>query len=340
MTSATKSRPAYRIVANGRDVTDALQGRVKSILVTDAAGYSSDSVELELADTDDDKPVDIPLTGTELEIWLGYANGVGVQRMGLYVADEIELAGWPGVMLVRGRAAPYESSKGGKSDLQTQKVRNWPNGTKLSAMVAKIAKEHGLEPAVAKSLASITLPHFDQTEESDISFLVRVGRKYDAVVKPGGGKLAVVKFGEAESASGKELAAITLRAEDCTRWSANMSARESDGTVVAYYHDRAAAQRQFVEVGSGDPVRRLRHNFPNKESAENAAKAEYDKRNRRKHGLSVTVPGDSQLSAEVPLRLEGFRNGVPVDWVVSRVVHRFEAGSGYSCDLEAEAPTA
>jgi phage protein D len=330
-------RPAYRIIANGADLAAVIGSRLKSISITDAAGFESDTLEISMAD-DPAAPIEIPPTGAELEVWLGYAES-GLQRMGVFVVDEIEVEGPPDSMTIRGRAAPMEASKGGKSDLQTQKTRAWPKGTKLKDMVAKIAKEHGLEPAVAKSLQSITLPQFDQTEESDISFLVRVCRKYDAVAKPGGGKLAVAKRGESKSASGEDMPTVVLQREGTnTRWSMNISTRDSEGTVVAFYHDRGAAKRKEVTAGTGDPVRKLRHNFPDKDSAEKAAQAELDKRGRRKNKLAVSMPGDSMLAAECKLQLVGFRTGVPTDWLVTQVVHKFDTGTGYSCDVEAEKP--
>lgn len=332
-------RPTFRITANGRDITGATTGLLKSLTITDEAGYESDTLEISLTDADPLDPIDFPPTGAELEVWLGYQE-TGLQRMSLFVVDEIEVSGWPGEMAIRGRAAPYESSKGGKSDLQTQKSRAWAKGTKLGDMVAKIAKEHGLQPAVAASLKSVALPQFDQTDESDLSFLVRVGRKYDAVVKPGGGKLAVAKRGESKTASGEDMPTVSLAAQDCTRWSMNQSTRDSEGTVVAYYHDRGAAKRQTVTVGSGDPVRRLRHNYPDKASAEKAAQGELDKRGRRKNKLSLTMPGDPLLTAEAKLQLSGFRPGVPPEWVITRVVHQFSPGVGYSCEVEGEQPKA
>lgn len=330
-------RPAFSVLANGADITGVVAGRLRSLSITDEAGFQSDTLELVLADPDPAQPIAIPPTGAELEVSLGYAE-TGLQRMGLFVADEVELSGWPGEVTIRARAAPYEGSKGGKSDLQTQKTRAWPKGTKLGDMVAKIAKEHGLQPAVAASLRSITLPQFDQTEESDISFLVRVTRKYDGVVKPGGGKLAVAKRGESKTTGGQDMPTIVLAAQACTRWSLSITTRDSEGTVVAFYHDRGLAKRQEVKVGSGDPVRRLRHNFPDKDSAEKAAQAELDKRERRKNKLALTMPGDPLLAAEAKLQLVGFRAGVPTDWLVTRVQHRLEAGTGYSCEVEAEKP--
>jgi phage protein D len=330
-------RPAFKILANGKDIAAAAQNRLRGLTLTDEAGYASDTFELTLADNDPASPIEMPPTGAELEVWLGYEE-TGLQRMGVYIADEVEVSGWPGEMTVRGRAAPYEASKGGKSDLQTQKTRAWPKNTKLADMVAKIAKEHGLKPAVAKSLQSITLPQFDQTEESDISFLLRVARKYDAVVKPGGGKLAVTKRGEGKSASGEDMPTVVLAAQNCTRWSMSTTTRDSDGTVVAFYHDRGLAQRKKVTAGSGDPVRSLRHNFPDQASAQKAAQAELDKRSRRKNKISLAMPGDPTLAAEAKLTLLGFRSGVPADWLVTRVAHRLEADAGYSCEVEAEIP--
>lgn len=330
------ARPAYRVSANKSNITAQIDGRLIGIEVTDEAGFDSDTVQITLSDADPLDPIEFPPTGAELEVWLGYEDDL--QRMGLYIVDEIEVSGWPGEMVIRGRAAPYETSKAGKSDLQTQKSRAWAKGTKLGDMVAKIAKDHNLEPAVSASLKTITLPQFDQTDESDISFLVRVVRKYDGMVKPGGGKLVVAKRGESKSASGEDMPSVTLVAYDCTRWSLNKSTRDADGTVVAYYHDQGAAKRETVTVGSGDPVRRLRHNFPDKATAEKAAKGELDKRKRQRNKITLTMPGDPQLTAEARLTLSEFRPGIPTEWLITRVSHHFQAG-GYSCDVEAEQPT-
>lgn len=222
--------------------------------------------------------------------------------------------------------------------MQTQKSRAWPKSTKLGDMVAKIAKEHALKAAVAPALRNLALPQFDQTDESDISFLVRVTRKYDAVVKSGGGSLVVFKRGEATTATGEPLPAIKIRPEGTTRWAMNVSMRDDDGTVVAFYHDHMAGKRQEESVGSGDPVRRLRHPYPDRTSALQAAQAELDRRGRKRSRLSISMPGNPKLTAEAKLTLEGFRAGVPTDWVVTQVVHHLEPSAGYSCEVHAELP--
>lgn len=328
--------PATRIIANDQDITAAISDRFRSMRLSDAAGIESDTLEITLADHDPAQPIKTPPTGAELEVFLGYDGAA--TRMGLFVCDEIEFTGWPGTMTIRARAAVYEASKKGKKDLQTQKARSWPKDTTISAMVAKIAKEHGMEPAVAKSLSSIKLPHLDQTEESDISFLLRVLKPYGGIVKPAGGKLVVAKRGESKTVSGGDLPTVTMRPEDVGPWTCRKSTKDAKGTVVAYYRDLAQSKRQEVKVGSGDPVKRLRHAYPNADTAKKAAQAELDKRERGETTFSATLVGRPDLAAEGKLVLEGFRDGVAGTWLLAKVEHVLDE-QGYRCNIEAEKPT-
>ena len=330
-----KVRPEFRLLANQADITATIQDRLVSLRFTDAAGLESDVLEIVLADHDPLQPIQMPPTGAELELFLGY-DGLA-QRMGLFVCDEVELAGWPGEMTIRARAAPFDTSKGGKQNLQTQKTRSWPKGTKLGDMAKKIAKEHGMEAAVAKSLASIALPHIDQADESDLHFLGRVAKKYDAVVKPAGGKLVLAKKGETKSVSGEQLPAVALVPTDVSRFRVVMSKRETAGMVVAYWHAVKQAKRNEVKVGQGEPVSRLKMYYPTKEMALAAARSELQRRERGMVTVSLTMPGRTDLVAEAPLTLAGFRDGVNGEWVITRVEHSLDSG-GYSCTVEAETP--
>jgi hypothetical protein len=332
----TPVRPAYRLTANDKDITAAIAARFVSLRLTDETGLESDMLEVVLSDHDPQNRIQKPPKGAELELWLGYDDQA--TRMGLFVFDEFDRSGWPCVVTIRARAAVYDQTTKGKKDLQTQKSRSWADGTKLGAMVAKIAKEHSMEPAVANSLASVTLPHFDQTDESDLSFLLRILKHYDAIVKPAGGKLVVVKRGDSKTISGGDLPTVTVDATEITDWHVNQSERENPGTVVAYWRDIGSRQKREVSVGSGDPVTRIRHHHPNEAAAKQAAQAELDKRTRRQNRFSGSLPGRADLVAEGKLILTGFGVGdVDGEWLLKRVEHEVSAG-GYRCMVEAELP--
>lgn len=328
-------KPEYRVTANSADITATIADRFISMRVTDETGFQSDTLEIILSDADPENPIQLPPTGAELEIYLGYDGNL--TRMGLFVCDELELSGWPGELAIRGRAVAYEKTPLGKTDLQTQKVRSWKNGTTIGAMVAKIAKEHGLQAVVAASLKGIVLPQYDQTEESDISFLIRIAKHYDAIVKPAGGKLAFAKRGESKSAGGEDMPTITVMASECTSWRMHQSTKESPGTVVAYWHNTKQSKRIEVSVGSGDPVKRVKHYFPNQAAALAAANSELDKRKRSENKLSLVMPGNQLLAAEAKLLPSGFHPAVTGDWLITRVAHDL-SDSGYKCEIDAERP--
>ncbi len=328
-------KPEYRLTANKTDITGKISERLVSLRYTDEAGMESDVLEIVLADHDPKNPIQVPPTGAELELALGYDGDF--DRIGLFVCDEIEMAGWPGEMTIRARAAPFDVSKGGLANLQTQKTRSWSKGTLLGDMVRKIAKEHGMAPAVMDTLAKIALPHIDQADESDLHFLGRVVKKYDGIVKPAAGKLVLAKIGSAKTISGLTLPTVTLGPDDVSRFRVVMSKRETAGMVVAYWHAVKNSRRNEVKVGSGEPVRRLKMYYPTKEMALAAARSELDRRERRKVTVSVTLPGRTDLVAEGRVILQGFRDGVDGEWSITRAEHSLDE-SGYTTTIEAELP--
>ena len=277
----------------------------------------------------------MPTMGAELDASIGYDQTV--QRMGLFICNEVELKGFPGSMTIRANGAPFEASKGGKSQLQSQKTRSWAKGTTLEQMIARIAAEHGLQPAVSKDLASIKLPATAQSQESDMNLLLRLAKLHDAVAKPAGGKLLFVKRGEGQSASGQSMRRVTLTPLDGSEYVVNMSAKGKTGTTIAYYRDTKAATRQEVKVGSGEPQVRLRMSYANRGTAEAAAKAKHAENARAMRSLDYTLPGRPELSAESVVVMQGFRDGVDGEWLVNKATHTISS-TGYSTKISCSLP--
>lgn len=328
-------KPSFRILANEADITGTLQSRLISLRYTDASGVESDILEVVVSDADPNAPIEQPPPGAEMQLFLGY-DGLS-QYMGAFVADEIEMSGWPSEMTIRARSAVFAKSKKGKTGLQSQKSRSWPKDTKIGDLVSKIAKEHSLTPKVSESLKSIKLPHTAQTDESDLNLLIRIARKYDAVVKPVGENLIFAKRGESKSISGENLPPVVLTPGQVSRFRVVTSTRETAGMVVAYWHAVKNAKRHEVKVGEGEPVKRLKMYYPTQEMALAAARAELDRRKRHKTTISIQFPGDPNVAAEAKLVLSGFRQGVDGEWLITRVEHSLGSG-GYVCSVEAETP--
>lgn len=329
-------KPTYRLIANSQDITDIIKDRLSSIRYTDATGFESDILEISLTDHKNDEPITLPPTGAELQLFLGYGDVADLK--GVFVVDELNMgggAGKSGYMTILARATPYDLSKGGKSTLQSQKRRIWRRGTRLGDMVAKIAREHGMEYALSQSLKTVQLPTIDQSNESDINLLLRLARKYDAMVKPSGGKLIFAKRGEMKTLGGEQLPTVILKPEEVESWEVHLARRETSGMVVASWHVPKTATKHQIKIGSGEPVTRIRTVFQTREMAYAAARAEYDKRKRAGTKLTLSLAGRADMLAEAPLSLSGWRQDVPTDWIITGVTHSV-GSDGWNMDVEAE----
>jgi len=319
-------KPCFKVIANGSDISNVIEELFEYISVTDQTGIESDTCEISLID-DPVTPISIPPRGAEMEILMGYDDAL--VPMGKYIVDEIELEGPPEKMVIRGRAAAQTASKSGQVSMQTQKIRTWAKDTTIEATVRKIAKEHNLDFMVSDSLKAVKLPQTSQSDESDLSFLFRLAKRYDAICKPAGAKLLFVKRGEIQ------LDVLSLTRYQLSKWSMVRSSRDSTGTVIAYWHEKAKAKKHEVKLGDGEPVRRLRHAYADAASAKAGAQAALDKSKRDEDKLSITLPGDPHVSAESPVTISEIRDGINGDWIVDSVTHKIDKSVGFNTSFEA-----
>ena len=318
-------RPAYRVLADRRDITDAIRDRLLSLTLTDEAGYQSDAVSLRLDDREG--KIELPRKGAQLEVELGYEER-GLAQMGLYVVDEIELSGPPDTLTVQAKAVDM------KSILKQHKIRAW--SATIQEIVSTIAQEHGLKPRVDSALGAIRIPHIDQTEESDLHFLTRLGQQYDAVGKQAGPYVLFVPHGQAQSASGQPITAVAIHRTQTSDHRVTLADRGKFQAVLAHWQNVEVGQQVTERVGDGEPVFTLRHAYPTAEEARAAAQAKLNGLTRGLGTLSLTLkPGDPTLAVEAKLTLSGFRKGVDGEWITTRVIHEI-GGSGYSTQIEAE----
>lgn len=332
--------PSFTLTANSRDVTATVADRLSSLILTTETEHQSDELSLTLWNTDVTMPLRKPPVGAVLTLALGYEGDL--HRMGSFVVSS--LSGRCGkttgrVMEIRARAVPYSETPDGLSGFQTQKTHSWRKGTTIEDMVRRMAADHGMQAGVSAALAGIHLQHFDQTDESDISFLQKLAMSYDAVAKPSGGKLLFLSRGDAQSASGQEIPPVSLTSTQISEWSWSEDRHITPGTVVALYHATRQARTYAVSVGSGEPVRRLRRKFRTVEDARAAAQAEMGRRARSSMELVLTLPGDASLNGGSPLVLDdSFDEGVDGNWIIRRATHRLSKEEGFITELTCERP--
>lgn len=315
-------KPDFALTVGSADVTARFRDRLMSLTLIDNSGEESDTVEIVLDDRG--YAIESPRKGAAIAVSLGYA-GADLIYMGAFVVDEVEPSGPPDIMTIRGKAADMRDS------LKAPKTRAW-RATTLRAIVGQIAREHGLEPAIGDALGGRAIAHRDQSNESDLHFLTRLGRDFGAVAAPKDGKLVFAPNATGQSASGRALPSVTLdrAAGDLIEWRGPAPDREASGKVRARWRDRAGARTRFAEAGDGEPVRTLRHMHASQALAQAAANAELERSKRAQNGIELTCAGRPQIVAQTPITTQGLRPDMNGDWIAQTVEHRLEwSSAGY-----------
>lgn len=319
--------PAWTISADGEDVTARLADYLVSMTLTDQDGIESDSLSIEVADPL--AQIALPRLGAKLSVSMGYASP-GPVAMGDFVVDGVELSSPPRRISIRAHSADL------REGIKERKDKDW-EGKTLGEIVQAIAGEQGLTAAVGEDLKDKTVERADQTNESDISFLTRLGQQYDAIVSVKAGRLILAKRGQGAAVSGQPMDEVELVPGDVTSWSLSLSEAEEYTAAEARYYDRETAQEEWVRSGAADGAStyRLRGTYSSRDAAQSAADAKRGSLDRGTTSCSITLPGRTDLAAETPLNLAGFDPELDGRWIVTQATHRLDGG-GYTVSVSAE----
>lgn len=346
--------PRYRLAVDGKDITSSIDSRLICLTMTDSRGFEADTLEVQLDDTDG--KLDLPRRGASMRLWLGWEGSPLVDK-GTFTVDELEHSGAPDVLSIRGKSVDLRDA------MQQQREKSY-HDTTVKGIVDIIAARHKLTPSLTADLGAQTISHIDQQNESDAAFLTRLAGQFDAIATVKDGRLLFIRAGQATTASGKPLPAVTItRAEgDSHRFA--VADRDAYTGVIAYWHDHKAAQKKAVSLkrrkkttttkaldpnlsvnkkenellmGSRDNVKTLRHTYANQRNAERAARAEWQRLQRGVAEFSINLArGRPELIPELPATVQGFKPQIDAaKWLLTRITHTL-SDSGYTTGLELE----
>ena len=105
------------------------------------------------------------------------------------------------------------------------------------------------------------------------------------------------------------------------------------GIIIAYWHDKKSVKRNQVKFGDDEPVKRLRHSYQDEKSAYAATQASFDQSHRIEEKLSLNLPGNPQISAEMPITLVNFRERIAGDWIIEQCTHNIDKNVGFKTSV-------
>ena len=335
--------PDYRVTVDGRDITQILRGRVAlpggrtrprliSMGISEKRGEEADTFDLVLDDSDD--ALDLPPTGAKIRVSLGWRQGTGVTvglvDKGEFHVETIDHGGSPPALTIRAKAADFTAGL-------KQRREKGHNATTIGAIIAEIAQRHGYQPRCAAALASIAVQAKAQSRESDLAFLRRLGREYDAVATVKAGALIFKPVGDGLSPSGKALPAITIVKASGDAHQFSRQKRDDAGGVEATWHNRATGKREAFVSGKKEGARKLSRVYATEEAAQQAAKAAHGRAAREPVSFSINLAlGRADLGPEQKARVSGFKTQIDaIDWLVTEVSHSLGDG-GFRTQIKLE----
>ncbi|KJD20847.1 phage late control protein [Vreelandella aquamarina] len=320
-------KPSYRITLDGSDITPRINGRLISLSLREQRGLAADQLDITLADHDGQ--LAIPPRGAELQVAFGWQEE-GLVDKGRFTVDEVQHTGTPDQLTIRARSADMRGQLPGK------RTQGWHDVT-LGEIVTTIAGRNRLEPVVAAALNGIRIGHIDQTDESDLNFLTRLGERYDAIAAIKAGRMLFTVAGQGLTASGRAMPAITLTRRDGDQHRYSVTDRDAYSGVKAYWNDTRGAERQTVLAGTEENAKQLRPTYATEDDALAAARAEWQRIQRGLAEFELTLAlGRADLLPETPLTLAGFKPQIDATaWLVSEVTHSLN-DEGFTSSIKLE----
>ena len=320
-------KPSYRITLDGTDITPRINGRLISLTLREQRGLEADQLDITLADHDGQ--LAIPPRGAELQVAFGWQEE-GLVDKGRFTVDEVQHTGTPDQLTIRARSADMRGQLPGK------RTQGWHDVT-LGEIVTTIAGRNALEPVVAAVLNGIRIGHIDQTDESDLNFLTRLGERYDAIAAIKAGRMLFTVAGQGLTASGRAMPAITLTRRDGDQHRYSVTDRDAYSGVKAYWNDTRGAERQTVLAGTEENAKQLRPTYATEDDAIAAARAEWQRIQRGMAEFELTLAlGRADLLPETPLTLAGFKPQIDATaWLVSEVTHSLN-DEGFTSSIKLE----
>ena len=300
MVDQTNIHPNYQILVNNEDVTNSVREHFIALQITDNDKDDADELMLTLS-----AKFKRPSYQDKIKVFLGYSNNL--KFAGLFfvqttnVRDNRQLT-------IKATGVNFNG------DLKEKRNLTYPPGPlsaekiTLASVVKEIASRHGLEVKTDMNIGE----RFEQINESDLHFLNRLAKEYDAIFNIKNNTLYFM------SKSG-EVPSITIDINKCSSSDITYSNKTLYKSCKAIYHNTKLNKKVEVITGSGKPQLIKEGQWQNNNEALLAAKNALTRANKSNVDGNLTTRGQVVFAAsKLTLDDEVFE--------ITRVTHNLSKG--------------
>lgn len=335
MTSTREAK--LSITYNGTNISEDLSQCLTDFAYTDAAPGELDDVQITVEDRDGRwqgtwSPEEGDYLEAAIEVSNWYEPGDSLSLpCGRFYVDSVTCFGSSSgdTVTIRGVSLPLNSSI-----RQENRTKNWEN-TSLWDIAQEVAEGAGLE----LSFYAEDNPNYerqDQTDQSDLGFLVGLAKGEGVAAKITGGQL--ILFDEAFFED-KDAAFTLKKGEDhilsfSFEWSATNAAYRACEITFSKVNEDALITALYEPPGApGEgPVLRIREYVESEGEALRVARKRLREHNKQYGKASFSLMGDVRLASGIVMNISGFgRNDGK--YIIEQAAHQY-GSSGYTTDIQ------
>ena len=160
--------------------------------------------------------------------------------------------------------------------------------------------------------------------------LYRTAEKFGVNYKIADGRIILTQPGN--NSNGGNASTFVIGYATTTSWIYKRDKKSDFNSCVAQYTEEGSCEYLELTVGSGDPVMRLGTPFEDAGQALAAARAFLDNARRNGAGVTVKLPGRSDIFAGGKINLIGFPYELRGDWEIEEIEHSLSS-SGFTTSI-------
>lgn len=290
----------YKIVVNDEDVTQKVSQHFISLQVTDNDKDDSDEITLTLS-----AKFKRPSYQDKIKVFLGYDQAL--EFAGLYFVQTTNIRD-NRQLTIRATGVDFNG------DLKQRKSITYPPAvlseetTTLANVVTQIAKRHDLEVKTDLDVGH----RFEQINESDLNFLNRLAKEYNAVFNIKNNTLYFMK-------QGGEVPTVDIDINRCQSSDITYTNKTLYKSCKAIYHNTKANEKHEVSTGDESPQLVIQGQWLNDDDAMTAAINALKRANKSNVDGTLTTKGQL-IFAGSKLTLDN------EEYEITQVVHDISKG--------------
>lgn len=340
---AQARRVSSIIKYNNKDISQDIMPYIKSISYRDVINGQADDLQLTLEDGNGLWQSSwMPELGARLDVsfimdyWQGSDTLKQILELGIFDLDEITNSGYPSEVQLKAVSIPFNNTLRGE-----EHTRSWEKA-ELKTIANDIAVAAKLE-LYFDTEYNPTIERAEQTEESDLSFLLAICGDYGLALKVTSGKLII--FDEVKYENNEAIITIVkpntvynpiidmIYLPEIISYNFTRKLRDIYAACHVSYQqgqNKALVEATFRVPEKEGKILQIKEQVENVAEAERLAKKRLREKNCSEVTGSVSLIGNFSLVAGVTVNIIGFGN-YDGKYIITEAQHNI--GNGYTMDI-------